>query len=124
MRKPTTTVLVASSRRPASRRTARSTPKSFADRVFDAVRAIPSGRVATYGDVAEAAGRPGAARAVGTLMANSGPRRIPAHRVVAAGGALGGYGGHEGEKAALLRAEGVVVVGRRIRGFSAVRVRL
>jgi O-6-methylguanine DNA methyltransferase len=95
--------------------------KPFADRVFDAVRAIPSGRVATYGDVAAAAGRPGAARAVGTLMANAGPRRIPAHRVVAAGGALGGYGGHEAEKAALLRAEGLTVVGRRIRHFAVVR---
>ena len=95
--------------------------KSFADRVFDAVRAIPSGRVATYGDVAAAAGRPGAARAVGTLMANCGPRQLPAHRVVAAGGALGGYGGHESLKASLLRAEGLTVVGRRIRGFAAVR---
>ena len=107
-----------------SARGTRSTPKSFADRVFDAVRAIPSGRVATYGDVAAAAGRPGAARAVGTLMANCGPRQIPAHRVVAAGGALGGYGGHESLKASLLRAEGLTVVGRRIRGFAAVRFNL
>ena len=99
----------------------RVTARSFADRVFDAVRAIPSGRVATYGDVAAAAGHPGAARAVGTLMANCGPRQIPAHRVVAAGGALGGYGGHESLKASLLRAEGLTVVGRRIRGFAAVR---
>jgi methylated-DNA-[protein]-cysteine S-methyltransferase len=95
--------------------------KSFADRVFDAVRAIPSGRVATYGDVAVAAGRPGAARAVGTLMANCGPRQLPAHRVVAAAGALGGYGGHESLKASLLRAEGLTVIGRRIRDFAAVR---
>lgn len=102
-------------------RAARTPVKSFADRVFDAVRAIPSGRVATYGDVAEAAGRPGAARAVGTLMANCGPRQLPAHRVVAAGGALGGYGGHESLKASLLRAEGLTVVGRRIRDFAAVR---
>jgi O-6-methylguanine DNA methyltransferase len=98
-------------------------PKAFADRVYDAVRAIPAGRVATYGDVAAAAGRPRAARAVGTLMANTGLRPIPAHRVVAAGGALGGYGGLEGEKAALLRAEGLTVVGRRIRSFAAVRWR-
>ncbi|BCS34489.1 hypothetical protein TBR22_A37160 [Luteitalea sp. TBR-22] len=95
--------------------------KSFAARVHDAVRAIPPGRVATYGDVAAAAGRPRAARAVGTLMANGTPRQLPAHRVVAAGGALGGYGGHESEKAALLRAEGIIVVGRRIRNFTAVR---
>jgi len=124
MRKRAAQDKVRSLPRQAPRRPARPTVKSFADRVFDAVRAIPSGKVATYGDVAEAAGRPGAARAVGTLMANSGPRHLPAHRVVAAGGALGGYGGHEGEKAALLRAEGVIVVGRRIRAFSTVRVRL
>ncbi len=94
--------------------------RTFADRVYAAVRAIPQGRVATYGDVAEAAGKPGAARAVGTLMANGAPD-VPAHRVVAAGGALGGYGGHESLKASLLRAEGVTVVGRRIRAFAAIR---
>lgn len=95
--------------------------KTFADLVHDVVRAIPAGRVATYGDVAAAAGRPGAARAVGRLMATSGPRRLPAHRVVAAGGVLGGFGGDELTKAALLRAEGLTVVGRRIRRFAAVR---
>lgn len=95
--------------------------KSFAERVYDAVRAIPPGRVATYGDVAAAAGRPDAARAVGRLMAASGPRRVPAHRVVGAGGLLGGYGGEEARKAALLRAEGLTVVGRRIRRFADVR---
>ena len=99
---------------------ARSTPRTFVDRVRSAVLAIPAGRVATYGDVAEAAGRPGAARAVGTIMATRGAG-VPAHRVVAAGGALGGYGGHDAEKAALLRAEGITVVGRRIRGFAAIR---
>ena len=102
-------------------RLTRTATRPFAERVFDAVRAIPSGRVATYGDVAAAAGRPGAARAVGNLMANCGPREVPAHRVVAAGGALGGYGGHESLKASLLRSEGLTVVGRRIRGFAQVR---
>jgi O-6-methylguanine DNA methyltransferase len=97
------------------------TVKPFADRVYDAVRAIPAGRVATYGDVAAAAGRPAAARAVGRLMATCGTRQLPAHRVVAAGGHLGGYGGDEASKAALLRAEGLVVVGRRIRRFADVR---
>jgi O-6-methylguanine DNA methyltransferase len=106
---------------PRARQARPATPRSFADRVYDAVRAIPAGRVSTYGDVAVAAGRPGAARAVGTLMANGGPRAVPAHRVIAAGGALGGYGGQESTKAALLRAEGLVVVGRRVRNFAAVR---
>jgi O-6-methylguanine DNA methyltransferase len=111
--------LQGSGRRATARPTAGQ--KGFAERVYDAVRAIPPGRVATYGDVAAAAGRPGAARAVGTLMARCGGRDVPAHRVVAAGGALGGYGGHESLKAALLRAEGVRVVGTRLRGFAAIR---
>lgn len=87
------------------------------------VRAIPRGRVATYGDVAAAAGRPRAARAVGTIMATASRPGIPAHRVVGAEGALGGFGGHELDKARLLEAEGLVVVGRRIRRFSACRWR-
>ncbi len=87
------------------------------------VRAIPRGRVATYGDVAAAAGRPRAARAVGTIMATAGSPGIPAHRVVAAGGALGGFGGHESDKARRLEAEGLTVVGRRIRRFESVRWR-
>jgi len=42
---------------------------------------------------------------------------VPCHRVVAAGGRLGGYGGSEGLKRALLGAEGIVVLGARIRDF-------
>lgn len=91
--------------------------------MLHAVRAIPCGRVATYGDVAAAAGRPRAARAVGAIMATGCTPGVPAHRVVAAGGRLGGYGGQEGEKARLLTAEGVPVAGQRIRGFARVRWR-
>jgi O-6-methylguanine DNA methyltransferase len=85
------------------------------------VRRIPPGRVATYGDVAAMAGRPRAARAVGNIMRTAGERGVPYHRVVGAGGSLGGYGGNEGLKRALLQAEGVVVVGRRLRRFAVVR---
>jgi methylated-DNA-[protein]-cysteine S-methyltransferase len=54
---------------------------------------IPYGETATYGEVAELVGRPGAARAVGTAMARCPvPLFVPCHRVVAANG-LGGYGG-------------------------------
>jgi methylated-DNA-[protein]-cysteine S-methyltransferase len=79
--------------------------------------------VATYGDVAAMAGRPGAARAVGTVMRTAHERNVPYHRVVAAGGSLGGYGGNEGLKRSLLQAEGVIVIGTRIRRFAAVRWR-
>jgi methylated-DNA-[protein]-cysteine S-methyltransferase len=54
---------------------------------------VPYGETATYGEVAELVGRPGAARAVGTAMARCPvPLLVPCHRVVAATG-LGGFGG-------------------------------
>jgi methylated-DNA-[protein]-cysteine S-methyltransferase len=46
---------------------------------------------------------------------------VPCHRVIAAGGRLGGYGGNESLKRELLRAEGVTVVGSRVRNFEARR---
>src|SRR5262245_22195880 len=89
----------------------------FTRRVLSVVRRIPAGRVATYGDVAAAAGKPRAARAVGNIMRECGGRDVPCHRVVAAAGRLGGYGGNLGLKRALLRAEGVLVSGVKIRDF-------
>ena len=89
----------------------------FRQRVLTAVRRIPPGRVATYGDVAEAAGVPRAARAVGNIMKGCRVPGVPCHRVVAAGGRLGGYGGSEGLKRALLGAEGIIVSGTRVREF-------
>ncbi len=108
----------ASSRRPVLR-----TPRpGFAARVLDAVRRIPPGRVATYGDVAAMAGSPRAARAVGNLMNTCRDDAVPCHRVIAAGGALGGYGpGRRWLKASLLRAEGITVVGRRVRKLTHIR---
>jgi O-6-methylguanine DNA methyltransferase len=91
---------------------------SFARRVLTVVTRIPPGRVATYGDVADAAGHPGAARAVGTVMRTCSRPGIPCHRVVAAGGRVGGYGGRPEVKQALLRQEGVTVAGSRIRDFA------
>jgi O-6-methylguanine DNA methyltransferase len=90
---------------------------AFRQRVLTAVRRIPPGRVATYGDVAAAAGAARAARAVGNIMKGCRVPGIPCHRVIAAGGRLGGYGGSEGLKRALLVAEGIIVMGRRIRDF-------
>ncbi len=73
--------------------------------------------MATYGDVAAAAGKPRAARAVGNIMKGCRCRGVPCHRVVAAGGLLGGYGGNEGLKRALLGAEGLMIGAQRIRNF-------
>ena len=96
-------------------------PRLFQNRVITVVRRIPPGRVATYGDVAAMAGRPRAARAVGNIMRNCGRHDVPCHRVIAAGGRLGGYGGSESLKRALLIAEGVPVSGSRVCELDRVR---
>jgi len=69
------------------------------------------GEVITYGEVAAEAGRPGAARAVGRILATS-DTGYPWWRVVTSTGRL--VPGHEAEHARRLRAEGVTVVGRRV----------
>jgi len=89
--------------------------------VIAAVRRIPPGRVTTYGDIARLAGKPRAARAVGNIMRGGGAPGLPYHRVIAAAGRLGGYGGNEMLRAAPLRAGGRVVGGGGARQFSAVR---
>jgi methylated-DNA-[protein]-cysteine S-methyltransferase len=94
---------------------------AFKTRVLSVVSRIPSGRVATYGDVAAAAGRPRAWRAVGNIMRDCTRRDLPCHRVIAAAGRLGGYGGNVAIKRALLRAEGLLIAGSTIRDFRARR---
>lgn len=91
---------------------------TFTRRVLAVVSRVPVGRVTTYGTVARLAGKPRAARAVGNIMREAKMPGLPYHRVIAAGGALGGYGGNSGLKRSLLVAEGIVVSGRRIRNFS------
>jgi methylated-DNA-[protein]-cysteine S-methyltransferase len=80
----------------------------FARKVYAVVAKIPRGQVRTYGQVAAAAGRPGAARAVGTLMSkNLDTARVPCHRVVRADGKIGDYAfGGPKRKLALLKQEG------------------
>ena len=64
----------------------------FPRAVRDAVEAIPAGETRTYGEIARALGKPGAARAVGTANAtNPLALFIPCHRVVGASGELTGY---------------------------------
>ena len=97
------------------------TPVPFSRRVLSLVRRIPPGRVATYGDIARLAGRPRAARAVGNVMRGCDRPDVPCHRVIAAGGRLGGYGGSEMLKRSLLLAEGISVIGGRVRDLKRIR---
>ncbi|HUQ70337.1 MAG TPA: methylated-DNA--[protein]-cysteine S-methyltransferase [Planctomycetaceae bacterium] len=67
-----------------------STP--FQRAVVQALRKVPYGQTTSYADLATRAGRPGAARAVGQVMAtNPVPIVVPCHRVLASGGGLGGF---------------------------------
>ncbi len=89
----------------------------FARRVLRVVARIPAGKVATYGDVAALAGRPGAARAVGNIMRSAPEPHLPYHRVIASGGAIGGFGRAPHLKRALLAAEGHVFRGQILSDF-------
>lgn len=83
----------------------------FQDRVVELVARLEPGEVVTYGELALEAGRPGAARAVGNVMATA--HHLPWWRVVHANGRL--VPGNEKEQARRLRAEGVVVRNGRVR---------
>lgn len=86
---------------------------SFYDCIYEAVMRVPSGRVATYGQIAAMAGNGNAARAVGNaLHRNPAPGVIPCHRIVNADGRLApgfAFGGVRAQQE-LLEAEGVEVV--------------
>lgn len=84
----------------------------FFEAVYEVVKAIPKGKVSTYGEVARAAGAPRCARQVGwALHCNPEPGVIPCHRVIFRDGSLTdgfAFGGREVQKA-MLEAEGVEV---------------
>jgi methylated-DNA-[protein]-cysteine S-methyltransferase len=81
----------------------------FERQVLEATRAIPHGETRTYGEIAAAVGKPGAARAVGNVLnANSAAIVVPCHRVVAANGP-GGFGAGLPVKGYLLGLEGILL---------------
>lgn len=82
----------------------------FTARVLNEVRLIPWGETRTYGEIAAKAGRPGAARAVGGAVgSNLLPIIIPCHRVLPAGGGIGGFGHGAEWKRKLLKLEGIEI---------------
>lgn len=85
---------------------------TFAERAEAVIRGLQPGEIVTYGEVAADAGRPGAARAVGHLLATR-PEDLPWWRVVAASGRL--VPGHEQEHARRLAAEGVQAIDGKVR---------
>lgn len=82
----------------------------FQRAVWRTVKAIPYGKVKTYGQIAQELGKPGAARAVGAANgANPAPIVVPCHRVVQSDGKLGGYSGGLDIKDKLLEMEGITL---------------
>jgi len=86
----------------------------FQQRVWQELCRIPYGRTASYGDIARRIGLPKGPRAVGQANhRNPIPILIPCHRVIAAQGALGGYGGSLVIKFRLLKLEGIRMIENR-----------
>lgn len=84
--------------------------KTFRERVYDVVAAVPAGKVISYGEVARLAGSPRAARAVGSLMnSDEGFHGLPCHRVILGNRHVGVYAGGPEVKAEMLRKEGVII---------------
>ena len=81
----------------------------FQEKVFSIVRKIPKGKVMTYKEVAVKAGKPGAARAVGSIMKTNHDLQIPCHRVIRSDGKMGGYNrGGITKKLEILKKEGAL----------------
>ena len=89
---------------------------TFKNKVYRLIKKIPRGKVATYGQIAKLAGKPGAARAVGVLLKNNLYIGVPCHRVVGAKGELVGYSKGERikSKKQILENEGVFFKGDRV----------
>ncbi|WP_051464491.1 MGMT family protein [Pseudoxanthomonas suwonensis] len=88
-----------------------------AARILAAVRAIPPGQVAGYGEVARRAGLPGRARLAARVLSSNTDPQLPWHRVLRADGRIAFPEGSSGwrEQCQRLRAEGVRVEGGRVR---------
>ena len=82
--------------------------------IYEAVKHIPYGKVATYGQVAEAAGYPRGHRLVTRFLSDMHYSDLPWHRVIGAGGQIKIPGRGGAKQRSLLKAEGVACVGKRI----------
>ncbi len=81
---------------------------SFQGKVFEVVKNILKGKVLTYKEVAELAGRPKAWRAVGNILNKNKDPKIPCHRVIRSNGKIGGYNRGSKKKLKLLKKEGAI----------------
>jgi O-6-methylguanine DNA methyltransferase len=93
----------------------------FNERVYTLTRKVPKGRVTTYAEIGKKIGTK-AYRAVGNALNKA--EGIPCHRVVRSDGTVGGYAHGTRKKIAILRKEGIEIVGGKIKDFEKVLFRL
>ncbi|MDO8537710.1 MAG: MGMT family protein [archaeon] len=89
--------------------------KSFNERVWDACKKIPKGKVSTYGEIAKAIGSKDSSRAVGNAL-NKNPFApiVPCHRVIQSNGSIGGFADGTNKKIKLLKNEGIEIKNNKI----------
>jgi len=102
--------------------------QTFYERVWKVMRRIPKGKVTTYGELAKALNTKAYRAVGGACRHNPYAPQVPCHRVVAASGRIGGFGGKTKgkniqQKIALLRKEGVRVQDGRVADFNEVLFR-
>ena len=92
--------------------------KSAADKILAAIRAVPRGEVAGYGEIARRAGLPGRARMVARLLSENLDKALPWQRILRSDGriAFPPDSAQFSEQVQRLRAEGVIVENGRVRG--------
>jgi methylated-DNA-protein-cysteine methyltransferase related protein len=92
--------------------------KSAAEKILAAIRAVPRGQVAGYGEIARRAGLPGRARLVARILSENDDPKLPWHRILRSDGriAFPPDCAQFAEQQQRLRAEGVLLVNGRVRG--------
>lgn len=95
--------------------------KSAPEKIIAAIRAVPKGEVAGYGEIARRAGLPGRARMVAFILSHNEDSQLPWHRIMRSDGSIAfpKDSAHYAEQTRRLRAEGVEVVNGKVRGRKA-----
>lgn len=95
--------------------------KSAPGKIIAAIRAVPKGEIAGYGEIARRAGLPGRARMVARLLSHNEDKQLPWHRILRSDGSIAfpKDSEHYAEQIQRLRAEGVEVVNGKVRGRKA-----
>jgi len=95
--------------------------KSAAEKILAAIRAVPRGQIAGYGEIARRAGLPGRARLVARILSENEDRKLPWHRILRSDGriAFPEDSAQFAEQSQRLLAEGVRIVNGRVRGLKA-----